>query len=250
VISQTRQRYVPLKLTDNTGAAINVNYLLSDRVNNGNLISNYFHFTYSRSLKQSRRDFNPKFAQYLLFEHYSTPYGGDFYGRLWMARGLTFFPGLAKHHSLYFRGGYQSSHSSFDVDTYSFRNRLFKPRGYGYPNDHTFYSFSSNYQFPVWYPDIAVGPVLNIQRVKANLFYDSGHGNGTNFFYDFAKNETYSSSRSVNYLSAGAEVTFDINVMRLLLPQIEVGFRVTHINRNEYDNSRMVFEFLIGNIPF
>jgi hypothetical protein len=166
-------------------------------------------------------------------------------------RGITYFPGLLKHHSLFFKGGYQQAFSSFDLNTYTFRNRLFKPRGYSYPGDDTFTSFSANYQFPVWYPDIALGPVLNIQRVKTNFFYDYGQGQGKNYFYDFnhLKPVAYYSSTGATYASAGAEITFDINVMRLL-QQIEVGVRVTHITANPYTKGGMVIEFLIGNIPF
>jgi hypothetical protein len=247
-------RFVPVNIyvegANGKTSVVHADYLLTNNVGNGHLVYNYFYLTYLHALKQSLRDFNPKFGQYLYFDYYSTPYGGDFRGSLWDVRALAFFPGLFKHHSLYFKAGYQSELSSLDANIYAFRNQLFKPRGYSYPNDNTFYTLSANYEFPIWYADVALGPVLNVQRVKANLFYDYGQGSSTNYFYDFTHSKYYYQNLSVPYPSAGVEVTFDINVMRLL-QQVEVGFRISDINANIYNpTSGLVFEFIIGNIPF
>ena len=244
LISSGKDRIVP--------ANDSLFYVFTDRVSTGYLYSNRFTLSYSRSLKQSRRDFNPKFGQFINFESYSTPYGGDFKGSLLVARGLFFFPGLFKHHSLFFRAGYQSKFSSINLDTYTFRNRMFKTRGYSYPADTKFYAFSGNYSLPVWYPDINIGPVLNVQRIKANLFCDYGRGEGKSYFYRFRNNaptRVYSSDNSATYLSAGAEMTFDINIMRFL-PQFELGVRASYLTANDFHNKGLVVEFLIGNIPF
>ena len=243
LISKGNERYVPANDT--------LTYVFTGNVGNGQLLSNFFSLSYSHSLKQSRRDINPKFAQLISYENYSTPYGGDFKGRQWLIGGRAYFPGLFKHHSLYFRGGYQNSMSSFDLNTYTFRSRVFKPRGYTYPADNTFYSYSTNYSFPVWYPDVALGPVLNIQRVKLNLFYDYGHGEGQSFFYYTTKPGVYyPPPHSLNYQSTGFELTFDANIMRLLQQITSIGFRASYIQPNQFNNSGVVIEFLIGNIPF
>lgn len=226
-------------------------YGFNDRVD-GTLIYNRFILSYSHQMKASRRDFNPLFAQYLAFEHYNTSYGGDFEGRLAAVRGTVYFPGLVKHHSLYFRGGYQKALESFNLDTYSFRNRVFKPRGHSYPRDNEFVSISTNYQLPVWYPDLTIGPLMNIQRIKANLFFDYGKGEGRTFFYrQVSQNQTrvYFTDNSAVYQSFGAEVTFDVNVIRLL-PVIEVGLRSSYLQANRFNAAGWVFEFMLANIPF
>jgi hypothetical protein len=205
--------------------------------------------TFSNNLKQSRRDFNPKFGQSLTFENYSTPFGGDFKGSLLAVRGLFFFPGFFKHHSFFFRGGYQTKLSSDDLDVYTFRNRLFKPRGYSYPNDTKFYSLSGNYVFPLWYPDISIGPILNVQRIKTNLFCDYGEGQGRSYLYKKGQQVPAAYfNNSAQYLSTGAEMTFDVNIMRFL-PQIELGFRASYLTANKFAEKGWTFEFLLGNIP-
>jgi len=224
-------------------------YVFTDKVSNGYLYSNRFFLTFSNLLKQSRRDFNPKFGQSFAFENYSTPFGGNFKGNLMVARGLFFFPGLFKHHSLFFRGGYQARLVSDDFDVYTFRNRLVKPRGYSYPADTKFAALSGNYQFPVWYPDISIGPLLNIQRIKANLFTDYGEGQGKSYLYEKSNPVpvAYFDSKA-RYLSYGMEMTFDVNILRFL-PQFELGVRASYLTANKFANQGLVFEFLIGNIP-
>ncbi|MEQ9412602.1 MAG: hypothetical protein RIF39_02155, partial [Cyclobacteriaceae bacterium] len=229
-----------------------LSYNFINKASNGDLLFNQFSFSINNLLKRSRRDFNPKYGQAVAVEAYNTAFGGDFAGHLYVARGTFYFPGLFKHHSLYFRGGYQQRLSDFNLNTYSFRNRLAKPRGYSYPQDSRFYTISSNYALPLWYPDISIGPLLNIQRIKANLYYDYGSGEGSQFFYRFNSGQPtdlYSISNADIYHSFGAEITFDINIMRFL-PQFELGLRTSYIQANRFNNGGTVFEFILGNIPF
>lgn len=224
-------------------------YLFNNHTDFGQLVYNNFNLSYSHSLKQSRRDFNPKFGQFLTFEHYSTPFGGDYKGWLWALRGSFYFPGIFKHHSLFFRAGYQNSYNGIELNTYSFRNRIFRPRGFGYYRDSKFYSFSSNYSLPLWYPDINIGPILNIQRIKANLFFDYGKGEGYYNLYNFSKGYVLLSDVGGIYQSYGIELTVDFNLFRFL-PKFEAGYRITKIPATPANSSGLVYEFLIGNIGF
>jgi hypothetical protein len=203
-------------------------YIFDNQVGNGTLVYNQLAFSFSNYLKQSRRDFNSKWAQLLDVEFYNTPYGGDFKGDLLAFRTALYFPGVAKHHSVFLRGGYQAGTDGIEVNRYSFRNRVFRPRGYGYPHDTRFLSLSANYALPLWYPDINLGPMLTIQRLRANVFYDYGKSGGRNYFYHRSGAVLYSQTDR-RYDSMGAEFTVDVNVMRLL-PQLDLGLRLTYIN--------------------
>lgn len=241
VLQEGVDRYVPANDT--------LYFLYDDITDYGQLISNHFRVNYTHALKQSRRDFNPKFGQFLNFESFSTPFGGDYEGWQWSAYGTLYFPGLFKHHSLYFYGGYQESLESIELDVYGFRNRLFKPRGYSYPRNSKFTTVSGNYVFPLWYPDIAIGPLINIQRVKLNLFYDYGRGEGLDYYYNFESGNVYTIDTGEQYISAGGELTLDVNFFRTL-PQFEVGVRASRIEANDFNDGGWVYEVLIGNIPF
>lgn len=241
--SINNSRVIPSYLVNDTIRGI---YFLPDRLANGNLIYNHFSISAYRLLKQSSRDINSKLGQVFYLNAYNTPYGGDYSGAQFSFYGLLYLPGLAKHHSLWGYWGYQHSQINnrfyyankagtdiLDNYNYQFRNQIPLPRGgLGISRFENMYTMSANYTMPVWYPDIAIGPLLNIQRVRVNGFFDYGFGSS-------------SSSNSKTYTSAGVEVKLDVNVMRLL-PQLDIGFRYS----KGLNPATSLFELLIGTINF
>ena len=208
-------------------------YFLRDYIDNGQLLYNNFNISAYRLLKQSRRDINSKWGQQIEINSFETPFGGDFDGRLFSVFGVLYFPGLARHHSFWTYGAYQ--HTKFEQvrQNYVFRNQVPTPRGQTVSRFQDFYSVSANYTLPVWYPDIAVGPLLNFQRLRGNIFFDYGLGQSPLF-------ET-----SQDYTSVGVEAKLDINIMRFL-PQFDIGVRFT----KGLAPSTTEFEVLIGTFNF
>lgn len=94
---------------------------------------------------------------------------------------------------------------------------------------------SANYTLPVWYPDLNLGPLLNVQRVRVNGFLDYGYGSSV----------FNSTPINKQYLSTGAEVKFDINILRML-PQLDVGFRYSY----GINPAVTRFELLLGTLNF
>ncbi|MBX2963601.1 MAG: hypothetical protein KF687_13905 [Cyclobacteriaceae bacterium] len=214
---------------------------------NGNLFYNHFYMSASRLLKRNRRDINSKWGQAFFMNTYGTPFGGDYTGNQFSCYGLLYFPGLFKHHSLWGYWGYQktalellsrtSASAPFtDNNSYVFRNQIPLPRGVSVARLEDFYSMSGNYTLPIWYPDVAVGPLLNVQRVRGNAFIDYGFGSSA-----FPNREPITQT----YITVGAELKFDINILRLL-QQFDIGVRYTY----GIQPSATRFEFLLGNINF
>lgn len=217
-------------------------YFLRDYLDNGSLLYNRFNVTASRLLKQSRRDINSKWGQTLDLTWYSTPYGGDFSANQFSVYSQVYLPGLFKHHSLWGYGAYQKTDiAGVDVatgegfDNYIFNNQIPLPRGLSVSRFRDFYSASVNYTLPLWYPDISLGPVLNIQRFRGNIFYDYGFGKGTSQQPDVTQ----------LYASVGGELRMDFNALRYL-PQLNVGFRYSYGLQPTVSQ----FEFLIGFLNF
>ena len=206
---------------------------LLDYLDNGNLIYNQFSLSATRLLKRSRRDINSRWGQRLAVVHQSTPFMGDFYGQLLAATGYLYVPGILKHHSLWFYGAYQHTRAEARDDLYIFRNEVPLPRGISVQRYQHFYSTSVNYTLPLWYPDIALGPVINIQRLRANLFADYAFGNSP------------ISGNSREFLSVGAEAKIDMNLFRFLQP-FDIGVRFSQTFQPE----NYTIEILLGTIPF
>lgn len=231
---------------DNGGRLFPSNYpqfFLRNYIDNGSLLYNRFTVTAFRLMKQSRRDIYSKFGQTLNINWQTTPYGGDFSGNQFSIYSQLYFPGLFKHHSLWGYAAYQAtaipvvySNSEAGRDNYLFNNQIPLPRGVAVSRFEKFYSMSANYTLPLWYPDVAIGPLLNIQRFRGNVFYDYGFGSTVR------PNGVISQS----YSSVGAELRMDFNVMRYL-PQVNVGFRYTYalVGRNIPG-----VEFLVGLVNF
>lgn len=217
-------------------------YFFRDYADNGNLIYNHFSMSAYRLLKRSRRDINSKWGQAFFMNLYGTPYGGDYQGGLFSFQGQLYFPGFMKHHSLWGYWAYQKSDiadvmvsTGQGLDNYMFRNQIPLPRGQSVNRFQEFYSMSANYTLPIWYPDLNLGPLLNVQRVRANAFFD----------YGFGSSIINDRPTSKSYLSTGAEIKFDINIFRLL-PQLDVGFRYSY----GISPATTRFEFLLGTLNF
>jgi hypothetical protein len=216
-------------------------------IDNGDLIYNHFQMSAYRLLKQSRRDINSKFGQSFFLHAYNTPYGGDYTGKQFSFYTTLYFPGLFKHHSLWGYWGYQQTQMDLlsrtsqtedfeDNGSYFFRNEIPLPRGLSVSRFEKFYTMSANYTMPIWYADVAMGPFINIQRLKGNVFLD--YGFGTSF-------TGTDNARSQTYASVGGELKVDINVLRYL-PQFEIGVRYSY----GLEPSVTKVEFLVGLINF
>jgi hypothetical protein len=229
--SLSGERFVPALVVDDT---IRRFYPFFDYVGNGNLVYNHFSFSFYRLLKTSKRDIYSRWGQAAYFNVYNTPYGGDLKGSLFSFIGYLYLPGLFKHHSLNGYWAYQGTLVSNRFDDYLFRNTVPIPRGHSIGRFEKLYTMSVNYTLPVWYPDIALGPVLNVQRVRLNTFAD----------YAFGQSRIYNRTNTT-YLSVGGEVKFDINLLRFL-PQLDVGLRYAY----GIDPRVNKFEILIGTFNF
>jgi hypothetical protein len=196
------------------GILRNVNYLVS----------------YNRVLRQNRRDLAGRFEQRALIYYNHTPLGGDYKGELFAATTRLAFPGFFKHHSLQLTGNYQKENTR----DYLFSSVLRFPRGYTSRHHDQFYSGSVQYKLPLWYPDIALGPILYFQRLKTNLFYDYGHGNRLD--------RTNNLDRTYNYQSVGVELTTDFNFMRLSGVLFDAGVRFSYLPQTK----KPIFEFIVG----
>jgi hypothetical protein len=225
------ERIIPALIINDSVRSV---YTLRSYVGNNNLIFNKTRATFYLYHKQSPRDFLPKLGVYWNTEIFQTGFGSNLSGSQLSTYFHAYLPGFFKHHSLNGYVSYQSTNYQRNFErNYIFENRVPGPRGIGVFRAQNFVSLSANYALPVWYPDFALGPLLNIQRLRLNGFLDYAHGNSPLF------------NASANYMSIGAEFTFDVNVMRFL-PQLDIGFRIS----KGITPSTTTFEFLLGTINF
>ncbi len=210
--------------TDIRGKRIDEQY----RSGNGSFVPFYFRVNYQRYRQRSKRDIYPVWGEeFQLAQHVTLP-GSDYRGRLFSTQGRLFLPGFWRHHSLRFEGAYENQ----VPQNYQFRSELQFVRGYDYVYADDFYRAGILYEFPLAYPDLALGSLAYIKRLRAMFFYEYGQGRSE---------ETVRLFRSV-----GAELIIDYHLLTLAFIDLQSGLRFSY--RTELRDPRL--ELLIMGIAF
>jgi hypothetical protein len=171
----------------------------------------------------SIRDIYPKWGQlfYLTFTH--TPFESSQYGILSSVSGIFYFPGFIKHQNLVLYNGFQYRETNGRKYYYPV-NRISLPRGYSFvmtePLAKMIMKYSLNYSMPLLYPDLSIGSIAYLKRIRTNAFYDYSSG------YDIPNLvENQPSNSSENYYSFGIELItdfpFSIGIRFSYLPQFD-----------------------------
>ncbi len=176
---------------------------------NGMIASMDYRITASQYLHSNQKDVYPRMGQSIDVTYRHTPFGGSDMGSIFSASANLFFPGIIRHQGIWLYAGYQHPQEKY-IPAYSYAGIINYPRGYTGADDQELFSLQLNYKFPVIYPDLSLGSVIYLKRVKLNLFYDWANG----------KNQGYINE----YQSTGCELTMDFHLLRFVMP-IEMGVR-------------------------
>ena len=156
--------------------------------------------------------------------------GGPFTGYNFVTRGDFFFPGFTRNHGFFVNLGYQRMD---ELDNYRFSNFFIYPRGYGAFSANEAARLGLNYTLPLAYPDLAIGPLAFIKRIKLNAFADYG-------ILEFDQDQVFR--------SYGAELRFDVRFLRLL--EVDLGVRYSYLQDKAYapHGQQHQFDFLLISI--
>lgn len=183
-------------------------------INSTSLSSLDLRFSSSILLRQARMHLNPRlgfFFNWRLRKQLTKNLNG---GDVTNLNAGIYLPGLARTHSLYVTTAFQKEDS---FGNYRYSDLFAYPRGYKASlRRDKFFKVGFNYALPLWYPDVAVGPLAFVKRVKANVFFDIGQVS-----FD---SELVQSSDNIN--SAGIELGFDLRALRLV--EVDLGVRYSY----------------------
>ncbi len=144
-----------------------------------------------------------------------------------------FSPGIAKHHGIQYWAEWQNSSSSGIYPN----NLVELPRGYINVNGQYYYnnilSGKVDYKFPLCYPDVRLGWLTYIQRIKMG------------FHYDYANLIDLDGNTQI-LQSYGAEIRADMNFLRYSY-LFDVGYRVSVYQEN---NSMYFYPQLLVSVGF
>jgi hypothetical protein len=163
--------------------------------------------------------------------------------------GRIYLPGILKNHSFFVTERFQKENFT---STYKFRDDFFYTRGYGAIPHDEISSLGFNYSLPLVYPDIPIGPIAFVQRIKANIFFDIG--SYTLYRHDLSEYRTLgditlptgnvsTSRNTTNFTSYGCELTFDLRFLRVL--DVDTGVRISRPLNSELATKNWEIEFLL-----
>ena len=178
-------------------------------------------------LHQSSQNIMPKFGQEIDAIYRHTPFVGNDLGKLAGINTMLFFPGITKNSGLKMTQGYQQRSFTKSI---SFSDYIRFPRGFQSYQTNKMYLFAADYKFPLLYPDVSIGKLAYIKRIKATFFYDYAWLS----LPAWDKNgKIYPNYNQMNMKSLGMELTSDLHFLRFFAP-VEIGFQT--IYRPDYQD--------------
>jgi hypothetical protein len=161
--------------------------------NNGDFRSLTYSASASHFLGAAARDLTPLGVSALgVYRH--TPLPGDYEGHQASLSASAYLPGVLRHHRFVLDGVIEEQRPT----NYRFSAIRSFPRGYDSRFHERFVKGGVSYQMPLWYPDLAIGPLAYVRRVQGGGFADWGRGT------------TRTDSLRRYYRSVGGEATADV----------------------------------------
>lgn len=241
--------YIPWSFTTGKYSQLLYPYLSADYRNDYIYESELNRYNYGQILlsgriyfanyhRSSYRDIYPGFGQVVDVYYSSAPFDKKIYGSDSYAKIALYFPGFIKNHGIRLR--YESEKQSFV--RYLTRNRINYPRAYKNIISEELDFFSLDYVAPLVYPDINIGSLIYITRLRTGLFYDYALGN--NNYHLFEANGTsivdsfYEGKET--FSSYGIELITDFYLLRIPY-EISAGVQAAWKDLNEAPLFELIF---------
>jgi len=234
----TAQTYVPLRF--NTGKyftllqpRINYSYRRDVQYDEGQESyrtgAHYFYYNlYASSyLRKGRKEILPRLGLVTTAGYYHAPFNNQVYGSVARAGVTGYLPGPLKHQTFRLSFQYQKQYP-LDRSHPAFINLMSLPRGLHGIYGEELTLFSADYVFPLIYPDLEIGPLMYVQRIRGALWGD--FLNGTNVIV----REPNPHYEDKSYSTLGFDLVADVNVLRISFP-LSLGGRFI------YDTERQVW---------
>ncbi|GAB3638417.1 hypothetical protein GCM10027422_40070 [Hymenobacter arcticus] len=178
---------------------------------------------YASQLKQSARDVAPRGGATLLATYRTTPFGTNLQASQVGVQSSMYLPGLAKHHALRLRGGFQYQQQG----QYNFAAAISFPRA-----ETSYVSFdrlavgSADYNLPLAFVHWSMGRVLYVQRLRATAFFDIAQGSSV-VPLRTAAGQLVPTRLYQNYRNVGVDFMALFNIFHLRTP-LEAGVRIAY----------------------
>jgi len=180
-------------------------------------------------LHSSEQDLLPDFGAFLDISYAKSIISVVDMGSIFSASGTIYLPGLNKNHGIMIKNSYQNKISG----QFKFSDKISFPRGHSSIDNDRIYKLSCDYLLPLLYPDLRIGGMAYIKRIKADFFYD---------YSSIQLDEVVNANLQTNTIlqSAGVELTTDVHFLRFIFP-FELGLRTSYLFNKKFN-----FDFILN----
>lgn len=200
---------------------------------------NYHAMTYRvylyHLLHQSSQNIMPRWGQQFDFIFRHTPFVGNDLGSLSGIQSVLYFPGIMKNDGFKIYQGYQKKIFS---QNHNFSNFVRTPRGFQSFQNNKMYSLAADYKTPIAYPDLSIGKLIYLKRIKSSLFYDYAW---LSIPVMDDNSRIVQNHHQISLNSFGLELISDMHILRFFAP-FEFGVRSIYLP----DSSDFRFDFLLS----
>jgi hypothetical protein len=189
-------------------------------------------FIYSY-LKTSQRDLQPRFGFTVHLRSINTPFENELFGYNNSCQTSIYLPGLLKNQGIKFKMDWQDQKTK----KYLFNNLITFPRGIEQMPSVSLIKYTGDYAMPLFYPDINIGTIFYLKRLRADMFLD--YMKGWNIY-----NTTISPIKVIPYkefLSEGLELYADYHIFHIIF-EFSSGIRFTY----NPEDRRIKYQFLFS----
>ena len=186
-----------------------------------------YQFYFNHNAQRSMRDIAPRWGQNIRVSYQSLPFDNSLSGDIFRVQTSFFTPGLLTNHSLQSSFNYQRAGGiyQFNIDI---------PRVSGYRNlrsGRIRNTLLFDYRLPLFYPDMEIGTLAYIKRIRGALFAD---------FENIGKGNPFTPR------TFGLELNGDLNILRFYLPNFVVSSKLIFVNERGFKSPIVDFGFTYG----
>jgi hypothetical protein len=175
--------------------------------------AHYFYYSLYASayLRKGRKEILPRLGLVTSAGYYHAPFNHQLYGSV--ARGgiTAYLPGILKHQTIRISLQHQKQYP-LSMSRPAFINLMGLPRGLHGIYGEELSLFTADYVFPILYPDLEIGPLVYVKRIRGALWGD--FMNGSNVII----REPDPHFEDKSYSTIGMDLLADLNVLRISFP--------------------------------
>jgi hypothetical protein len=175
--------------------------------------AHYFHYSLLATsyLRKATKDIFPRVGISTNVGYYHAPFKNQVFGSVAIGGLTAYLPGPLKHQTIKLSVSHQKQHP-LDISRPAFINLIAPPRGIHGIFGEILTRYSADWVFPILYPDLELGSLLYLKRIRGAAWTDYMAGTNVLIYEPQAHYE------NKTYQTLGLDLVADMNLLRIPFP--------------------------------